>query len=154
MIPDMTFKWNCKKLVLKSLRNTFSANLLKSIENRESQIFSKPIIIASMFLDKRFSTLLSNDYIGTAKTVINQIQNRFKSLEMQTSETFAPVSETINDQLMDLMMDEESEMVENIKVQLTQEPFETTAIDGSTANALAVELSQYQDMKRFRARLL
>lgn len=147
-IPDMVFKWHSKKLVLKTLQTTYSSKLLKSIENREHQIFSKPIIIASMFLDKRFSDILSNDEIGIAKGVINQIQKRLESLTSENPGSALTSSEAVDNEYP---MDEEAAMVERMLGQLTKETEETEPIDGGTGDALAVELRRFQDLKRLRA---
>lgn len=149
MIPDMIFKWHSKKLVLKSLRSLYSDQLHQSIENREHQIFSKPIIIASTFLDKRFSGALSNDDVGRAKGVINEIQKRFEYLAKENSATSTLLAEVVDDDQPP--MDEESTLVENMMRQLNQGVAEALPTDEATADALAVELRKYEALNRFRA---
>lgn len=146
-IPDMVFKWHSKKLVLKSLKSSYSANLFTSIENREHQIFSKPIVIASMFLDKRFSELLSNDEVGIAKNAINKIQKRIEGLANNSfEESSVPVVTYVDE----TPLNEEAAMLEEMLRQRSSN-IETEKVDDTTADALAVELRHYTDQKRFRA---
>lgn len=122
--------------------------LLKTIENRELQIFSNPIIIVAMFLDKRFSDLLSSDDIETAKRVINQVQSRFESLTTDDVESTSNAAGA-NDGA--LVMDEEAAMVEQMLEQRTQKLREVARLDDTTADPLAVELRHFQAIERLRA---
>lgn len=142
-IPDFLSSWKITEAKLKQLHQALSEKLLYCIHERENQIFENDLVIAGIYLDKRFSVLLNPEKIINAKKVIRNIylkQQKVRRQSQREDEIQINLEQSARDEYS--LLDDMLSNLENAQ----------DSPEESQDEALEIELLRYEKLPRLSSK--
>lgn len=77
-------------------RTDLAEHLLSAFENRRSRMLDNQLMIAAVYLDRRFSSELTENHIGLAKLFLSNLWERLRNLRNKTIESSVVSEKELN----------------------------------------------------------
>lgn len=152
-IPSFISEWNISKLKLKKINSTFAAKLLLCIEIREVKIFDHVVVKTGCYVDKRFSSSLSEDDVCESKNLIRKLHKKIQKISnvatqaCETSTTSSQSEENTNSMVSQnyALLEEMLQDYDDINSQ------NTSTMPSNYDEVLEWELLKFDKIARLRA---